>query len=174
MLSGDPLFEAIWSVIKSWDVNVPEYYNGYCGANGSHVALIYEAVEKATSTRVEEVLHSNSRMHYQLQAARARMKSLRNVLNVLTELIPFLETFGDVTGSSKTDVREMRELFASTRAQSIRIDLLERFVCAKDLGLYALAKDMLAWLDGAAQSSGDPQLSRWRDQFANVLNHGDE
>jgi len=33
--------------IRTWDVNVPEYYNGYCGANGSHVTLIYNAVIKA-------------------------------------------------------------------------------------------------------------------------------
>lgn len=36
----DKEFDAIWSVIKDWDVNVPEYYAGYCGANGSHVMLI--------------------------------------------------------------------------------------------------------------------------------------
>jgi len=43
----DPLFEAIWSVAKTWDVNAPEYYNGYCGLNGSHVMLILESVRKA-------------------------------------------------------------------------------------------------------------------------------
>lgn len=37
-------FQVIWDVIKSWDVNVPEYYEGYCGANGSHVALILNAL----------------------------------------------------------------------------------------------------------------------------------
>lgn len=31
---ASPQFEAIWNVIKSWDVNVPEAYSGYCGANG--------------------------------------------------------------------------------------------------------------------------------------------
>ena len=40
----DPLFTAIWEVIKSWDINVPEYYQGYCGGNGSHVMLIYNAI----------------------------------------------------------------------------------------------------------------------------------
>jgi hypothetical protein len=39
-----PEFEAIWQVIKKWDVNVPEYYAGYCGATGSHVALILNAL----------------------------------------------------------------------------------------------------------------------------------
>lgn len=41
-----PEFEAIWRTIKSWDVNVPEHYEGYCGANGSHVALILDALER--------------------------------------------------------------------------------------------------------------------------------
>ena len=40
-----PQFEAIWQVIRTWDVNVPEHYRGYCGANGSHVALILNALD---------------------------------------------------------------------------------------------------------------------------------
>jgi len=35
-----PKFEAIWQVIKSWDINVPEAYGGYCGATGNHVMAI--------------------------------------------------------------------------------------------------------------------------------------
>jgi len=38
-----PEFNAIWECIKTWDINVPEVYNGYCGANGNHVVLILEA-----------------------------------------------------------------------------------------------------------------------------------
>jgi len=41
---SSPEFEAIWSVIKSWDVNVPEFYENYCHADGSHVALILNAL----------------------------------------------------------------------------------------------------------------------------------
>lgn len=41
---GDPVFEAIWQIIKAWDVNAPAYYAGYCGANGSHVKLILDAI----------------------------------------------------------------------------------------------------------------------------------
>jgi hypothetical protein len=41
-----PEFEAIWQTIKSWDVNVPEFYNGYCGANGSHVMLVLNALRE--------------------------------------------------------------------------------------------------------------------------------
>jgi hypothetical protein len=43
----DPLFEAIWQTTKTWDVNAPEYYVGYCGMNGSHVLLILKAIRKA-------------------------------------------------------------------------------------------------------------------------------
>ena len=44
MLNNDPLFDSIWETIKNWDINVPTHYVGYCGANGSHVALIYNAI----------------------------------------------------------------------------------------------------------------------------------
>jgi hypothetical protein len=44
----DPKFNAIWEVIKTWDVNVPAFYTGYSGATGSHVMLILEALRKKT------------------------------------------------------------------------------------------------------------------------------
>lgn len=40
-----PVFNALWEVVKTWDVNVPEYYAGYCGANGSHVKLLLNALQ---------------------------------------------------------------------------------------------------------------------------------
>lgn len=43
----DPLFEVIWQATKRWDVNVPEYYVGYCGMNGSHVMLILSALRQS-------------------------------------------------------------------------------------------------------------------------------
>lgn len=43
---ASPLFNAIWAVVKSWDVNAPEYYDGYCGMNGSHVKLIIDAINR--------------------------------------------------------------------------------------------------------------------------------
>lgn len=46
MLNNDPVFDAIWEVIKNWDINVPEYYRGYMGGTGSHVTLIYDALMK--------------------------------------------------------------------------------------------------------------------------------
>ena len=42
---NSPQFEAIWNVIKHWDINVPDYYNGYCGGNGSHVKLILDELK---------------------------------------------------------------------------------------------------------------------------------
>lgn len=44
---ADPLFNAIWNECKSWDVNAPKYYVGYCGLNGSHVMLIVNAIRAA-------------------------------------------------------------------------------------------------------------------------------
>lgn len=41
----DPQFNAIWNVIKTWDINVPEAYNGYCGATGNHVVAILDALK---------------------------------------------------------------------------------------------------------------------------------
>lgn len=39
-----PEFEAIWQTIKTWDINVPSAYKGYCGATGNHVAAILDAL----------------------------------------------------------------------------------------------------------------------------------
>ena len=46
MLSS-PEFEAIWQCIKKWDINVPDAYSGYCGANGNHVRAILDALVKS-------------------------------------------------------------------------------------------------------------------------------
>ena len=40
----DPLFDAIWDCIKTWDINVPGAYTGYCGATGNHVRAIFDAI----------------------------------------------------------------------------------------------------------------------------------
>jgi len=37
-------FNRIWDVIKTWDINVPEVYEGYCGATGNHVVAILNAI----------------------------------------------------------------------------------------------------------------------------------
>lgn len=42
----DPEFEAIWQVIRDWDIHVPGAYEGYCGATGNHVRVILEAIRK--------------------------------------------------------------------------------------------------------------------------------
>jgi len=40
----DPLFNKIWETIKTWDINVPAIYAGYCGATGNHARAIYDAI----------------------------------------------------------------------------------------------------------------------------------
>jgi len=42
---ASPQFEAIWNIIKTWDINVPDYYSGYSGGNGSHVKLILDELK---------------------------------------------------------------------------------------------------------------------------------
>jgi hypothetical protein len=42
----DPRFEAIWKTIRTWDINVPRAYAGYCGATGNHVRAILDALDK--------------------------------------------------------------------------------------------------------------------------------
>lgn len=48
---NDPIWNAIYDVIKSWDVNVPDFYQGYCEANGSHATLIHEAIKDKISLK---------------------------------------------------------------------------------------------------------------------------
>lgn len=43
----DIMWNAIWDEIKTWDINVPTEYNGYCGATGNHVTAIYLAIKNA-------------------------------------------------------------------------------------------------------------------------------
>lgn len=40
----DPRFNAIWNVIKDWDINVPDVYAGYCSATGNHVRKILDSL----------------------------------------------------------------------------------------------------------------------------------
>ena len=52
-----PEFNAIWDVIKSWDINVPEYYSGYMGGNGSHVKLILQSLVVAMrDKKIKQIL----------------------------------------------------------------------------------------------------------------------
>lgn len=51
------LFNAIWDIIKHWDINVPEYYSGYSGGNGSHVKLILDKIKPVIrNDKINEVL----------------------------------------------------------------------------------------------------------------------
>lgn len=44
-------FNAIWEAIKTWDINVPEEYEGYTGATGNHVMAILDAIDAVVSVR---------------------------------------------------------------------------------------------------------------------------
>ena len=46
-LHGDPVWEAIWSVVKTWDINTPRY-TGYCSGTGDHATEIFRAIRSAS------------------------------------------------------------------------------------------------------------------------------
>lgn len=41
-----PEFKAVMGVIKSWDIGVPEWYDGHTGAMGNHAMAILNALKK--------------------------------------------------------------------------------------------------------------------------------
>ena len=48
----DPFFIAVWNAIKTWDINVPGVYVGYCGATGNHVRAICDALLAAAEKEI--------------------------------------------------------------------------------------------------------------------------
>lgn len=38
-------FNVLWECMKSWDIRVPEVYDGYCKTTGNHVRAILEALK---------------------------------------------------------------------------------------------------------------------------------
>ena len=44
LISDD--FNRIWNCIKTWDINVPEVYEGYRGSTGNHVMSILFSLGK--------------------------------------------------------------------------------------------------------------------------------
>lgn len=66
----NPIFNAVWQVIKTWDVAVPEAYSGYCNANGNHVMAIVIGL----TGRVEKKAFPRSLLEINLELERARAK----------------------------------------------------------------------------------------------------
>ncbi|MDM9556027.1 hypothetical protein QU926_20655 [Pseudomonas asiatica] len=48
---SSPEFEAIWQVVKTWDINVSTHYEGYCSGNGSHVKMILDSLAEIRTTQ---------------------------------------------------------------------------------------------------------------------------
>jgi hypothetical protein len=53
-MRASPEFEAIWQCIKTWDINVPNAYDGYCGAEGNRVRAILEALAEVKRDQLAE------------------------------------------------------------------------------------------------------------------------
>lgn len=49
----NPVFEAIWQAIKTWDINVPGAYAGYMGATGNHAAAILRGISPVLKAAYE-------------------------------------------------------------------------------------------------------------------------
>lgn len=104
----DPLFNAIWNATKTWDVNAPEYYEGYCGLNGSHVMVILNSI-RASQPAQEPVLKPLRNEHGSLIFDRegniiyktappseaARIAELETKLAVATETLKKLDKNGN-------------------------------------------------------------------------------
>jgi hypothetical protein len=44
----NPVWNAIWDEIKTWDINVPTEYSGY-DVTGNHATAIYKAIQAVNS-----------------------------------------------------------------------------------------------------------------------------
>jgi hypothetical protein len=62
----NPFFEAIWQVIKKWDVNVPHAYSGYCGATGNHARAILEGIAEQIKLAMEEARAEGMKKGWQI------------------------------------------------------------------------------------------------------------
>jgi len=55
------LFNAIWECIKTWDIKIPEYDDGYMGANGSHVKILMDAIAPTIrNTKLDNILNDGT------------------------------------------------------------------------------------------------------------------
>jgi len=57
-MMDDPIFNAIWEAIRTWDINAPDAYWGYMSATGNHVRAIYDSVMKTAAEQIEKIEES--------------------------------------------------------------------------------------------------------------------
>ena len=54
---NSPEFEAIWKIIKNWDIGAKDYYSGYTSGNGSHVKLILDELRRVKrQQKIDELI----------------------------------------------------------------------------------------------------------------------
>lgn len=75
---ASPIFEAIWRVVKSWDIAIPGRYHGYCGANGSHALLILQGIKSAGVSLENLQDDAVQKMHAEVLQLKAENKSLHS------------------------------------------------------------------------------------------------
>lgn len=73
------VFHAIYQTINSWDINVPEFYQGYCGGNQSHAKLIHDAIAIVVkSTRIEEAKATHEKKTNKFAPKNKRVYEIKN------------------------------------------------------------------------------------------------
>jgi hypothetical protein len=60
----NPVWNAIWETIKTWDVGAPNAYRGYMGATGNHATAIFLAIQDA----LDKDLRAGEQILQQMQA----------------------------------------------------------------------------------------------------------
>jgi hypothetical protein len=51
------LFNDLFDEMKNWDINIPDYYSGYCGGNGSHVKILLDIIKiSQRDTKIDQIL----------------------------------------------------------------------------------------------------------------------
>jgi hypothetical protein len=87
-----PIFNAIWDVIKRWDVNVPDQYEGYCGANGNHVIQIMESVNSAIAEMQAEIDLRTAQCETLIETNKKLREALEKIAtdSMYTEDLPYV------------------------------------------------------------------------------------
>jgi len=79
----DPLFNAIWIAIKTWDIGVPKIYAGYCGATGNHARAIYDALPQAEREREGRLIRRAVELMRTSELPHNRMATLEEEIDML-------------------------------------------------------------------------------------------
>jgi hypothetical protein len=73
---ADQDFNRIWEAIKTWDINVPGVYQGYCGATGNHARAILDALRGRSPATERERTARRKRLAEKWDADTEKLQNL--------------------------------------------------------------------------------------------------